>query len=329
MKRFFQHLYDARVWMISQFILTAFFIFLAWIAYPDVFAVLAGVMVTASVFSILFPIGFSMRKEAAIRSAFRLFLTEPDLENEQSFYHLLPKRNRILVQKLGETLREKEDCLTQQALEVSDYETYIEEWVHEIKKPLSLLTLVLDNRGDEMSQVVSQRTTHARNEIQNDVEKILYFSRLRTVHRDYLFEQVNLRAVCEEVIGENASLIAESNITVCFEGDDAVVISDRRSLAFILAQLIHNSAKYAGNAALLTIKIEAGESVILTFRDNGPGVPVGDLPFVFDKGFTGGRAKATGMGLYLAQRLAKDLNIALVARTDNGFTLSLIFPRVS
>lgn len=329
MKRIFQHLYDARVWIISQFILTAFFIFLAWVAYPEVFAVLVGVMVMGSLLLIVFPIGFSMRKEAAIQSAFRLFLMEPDLENEQSFYHLLPRRNRILVQKLGETLREKEDCLTQQALEVSDYETYIEEWVHEIKKPLSLLTLVLDNRAEEMSAIVSQRTTHARNEIQNDVERILYFSRLRTVHRDYLFEQVNLRAVCEEAIGENASLIAESNLIVRFEGSDAVVISDRRSLSFILAQLIHNSAKYAGNAAHLVIKIEAGESVIMTFRDNGPGVSAGDLPFVFDKGFTGGRAKATGMGLYLAQRLAKDLNIELIAETANGFSISLIFPQIS
>ena len=48
MKRFFQHLYDARVWIISQFILTAFFIFLAWLAYPETFTVLILVMVLMS-----------------------------------------------------------------------------------------------------------------------------------------------------------------------------------------------------------------------------------------------------------------------------------------
>lgn len=329
MKRFFQHLYDARVWIISQFILTAFFVFLAWLAYPEAFAVLVGVMVVTSVLLMVLPISFLMRKEGAIQSAFRLFLTEPDLENEQTFYRLLPRRSHARIQQLGETLREKEDCLTQQALEVSDYETYIEEWVHEIKKPLSLLTLVLDNRGDEMSALVSQRTSHARNEIQNDVEKILYFSRLRTVHRDYLFERVDLRAVCEEAIAENSSLIAESGLNIHFEGGEAAVVSDRRSLLFILAQLIHNSTKYAGKAAHLAITIEAGESVVVTFHDNGPGVSAGDLPFVFDKGFTGGRAKATGMGLYLAQRLAKDLNIELIAETANGFSISLVFPQVS
>lgn len=329
MKRFFQHLYDARVWIISQFILTAFFIFLAWLAYPETFTVLIFVMVFMSGFLLLIPIGYLMRKEKVVKKAFLKFVTEPLLENEEYLARLVSKSNGRVIQQLGEILRHKEDQLTQQALEVFDYETYIEEWVHEIKKPLSLLTLILDNRSDEMSTLVQQRTAHARNEIQNDVEKILYFSRLRTVHRDYFFERIKLRAVCEEAIGENASLIAESNLAIRFEGGDAVVISDRRSLLFILAQLIHNSAKYAGKGAHLCVRIEEKEAIILTFHDNGPGISEWDLPFIFDKGFTGGRAKATGMGLYLAQRLAKDLNIELIAKTQSGFSISIVFPHVS
>ncbi|WP_373808212.1 sensor histidine kinase [Jeotgalibaca porci] len=329
MKRFFQHLYDAHVWIISQFILTAFFIFLAWLAYPETFTVLILVMVLMSGLLLLVPIGYLMRKEKVVQKAFRIFLAEPELENEQYLARFVSKSNSKLIQQLGETLREKEDRLTQQNLEVSDYETYIEEWVHEIKKPLSLLTLILDNRSDEMSALVRQRTTHARNEIQNDVEKILYFSRLRTVHRDYLFERVALRAVFEEAIAENASLIAESDLTISIEGNDISVTSDRRSLLFILAQLIHNSAKYAGKGAHLSVRIEEKEAIIVTFHDNGPGISARDLPFIFDKGFTGGRAKATGMGLYLAQRIATDLNIQLVAETEEGLRISLIIPKAS
>jgi len=53
----------------------------------------------------------------------------------------------------------------------------------------------------------------------------------------------------------------------------------------------------------------------LSISDNGIGVRSSDLPYIFEKGFTGnsgdGRKKATGMGLYLAKEIAKDLNILL------------------
>lgn len=59
-----------------------------------------------------------------------------------------------------------------------------------------------------------------------------------------------------------------------------------------------------------------------------------DLPFVFDRGFTGDtderKRKATGMGLYLAKQMAQNLNIELTAVSEygQGFTLSLEFPVV-
>ncbi len=79
---------------------------------------------------------------------------------------------------------------------------------------------------------------------------------------------------------------------------------------------------------------KALDGIILNIRDNGPGVPPADLPFIFDKGFTGERGNylgmATGMGLFLVQRMAQDLAIGLEAKTgpDSGLTISLIFPDV-
>lgn len=47
-----------------------------------------------------------------------------------------------------------------------------------------------------------------------------------------------------------------------------------------------------------------------------------DLPYVFEKGFTGDsgheKSKATGMGLYLAREIAKELGLTLTAASDWG-----------
>ena len=52
----------------------------------------------------------------------------------------------------------QEGYVNEQQLKVANYESYIENWVHEIKKPLSLMTLLLDNRKVEMSPLVHPRS---------------------------------------------------------------------------------------------------------------------------------------------------------------------------
>ncbi|GAB6172184.1 MAG: ATP-binding protein [Ruminiclostridium sp.] len=79
---------------------------------------------------------------------------------------------------------------------------------------------------------------------------------------------------------------------------------------------------------------ETLDQIILNISDNGPGVPSADLPFIFDKGFTGEGGnypgRATGMGLFLVRKMAQDLAIDIDAKSEPslGLTISLIFPRV-
>ena len=69
----------------------------------------------------------------------------------------------------------------------------------------------------------------------------------------------------------------------------------------------------------------------LAVRDNGEGAPQEDVPFLFDKGFTGknGRSAAqdaTGIGLYLCKRLCDKLDIGLCADSaGQGTTIQLFF----
>jgi signal transduction histidine kinase len=82
------------------------------------------------------------------------------------------------------------------------------------------------------------------------------------------------------------------------------VISDKKVLAFMLSQLLSNAFQYAaadqGVVSIVSWSDTRDEGKIhLAVRDNGKGVPPEDLPFLFDKGFTGShpdRQNATGMG---------------------------------
>ena len=56
---------------------------------------------------------------------------------------------------------------------------------------------------------------------------------------------------------------------------------------------------------------DSEEKTTLHIRDNGIGIPASDLPYIFEKSYTGenGRthAKSTGMGLYIIKKLCESL----------------------
>ncbi|WP_342599581.1 ATP-binding protein [Psychrobacillus sp. FSL H8-0483] len=62
----------------------------------------------------------------------------------------------------------------------------------------------------------------------------------------------------------------------------------------------------------------------LRISDNGIGVLNSDLPFVFEKGFTGdnpNRKQSTGIGLYLVKKLCDELQIELKLSLNMGRNL--------
>jgi len=152
---------------------------------------------------------------------------------------------------------------------------------------------------------------------------MLYYARLRGARRDYRFERLTLRGCIDEVLDDYRPLLEEKGFRVEIRPTDETVFADRRGLCFLLGQVVSNSVKYALNAPVLTFSLESNDTAtVLSIRDNGPGVRACDLPYVFEKGFTGDsgheKNKATGMGLYLAREVAKDLGLTLTAASDWG-----------
>ena len=90
----------------------------------------------------------------------------------------------------------------------------------------------------------------------------------------------------------------------------------------------------SGQILLSGANISAFDGAKLSMKDNGTSIPLSDLPFVFDKGFTGDTgsylSRSTGMGLYLVQKMATDLSITVELKNNScgGTTVTLTFPKV-
>ena len=152
--------------------------------------------------------------------------------------------------------------------------------------------------------------------------------------RDYAVRALPLSQAVSAALRRYARPLIEAGFRVELEALDAVVCSDGKWVEFILGQLISNSLKYRSAAPKLTFSQEVKrDGVVLSLRDNGPGIPPEDLPRVFDKGFTGANGRqlstrSTGLGLYLCRKLCArlGLGLSLSCPPGGGTLVSLTFP---
>lgn len=306
---------------------------LLWLADAEAFYSLLSIIVLTSILlfsAMCYVLG---RLNARRIQAYKAFLDQPDECHEKLLVKAAGETYADDIHLLGFTLREKINAYEQAQMQLSDYEEYVEAWAHETKAPLSLLTMILDNRRDELPEQVSLRLDIIRSRIQESTNHMLYYARLKSSRKDYLFEPVSIRSCIEEVLEDYMPLLEEKQFQIEYPSSGCTVYTDRRGLLFLLGQAVSNAVKYSNHDPVLCFTLkQTDREDILHIRDQGLGVRLCDLPYIFEKGFTGDtgsmRRHATGMGLYLAKEMAKDLGLQITASSEwgKGFDLKIIFP---
>ena len=237
-----------------------------------------------------------------------------------------------LLQKLYEQHNAKLEKLYDEKKENLEY---ITSWVHEIKTPIAASKLVIENGVDKPMDEVLASLKEELDKIEAQIEQILYNSRADEFARDYIISEVNLEEVVKGTVKKHAKTFINKKISVDIQNTDLEVITDKKWLFYIIDQILANSLKYTVIGGQINIKaITQGKEKQLIIEDNGIGIKEEDIARVFDRGFTGqtGRQdyKATGMGLYLARRLARKLghDISIESVSGRYTKLTIHFPRL-
>lgn len=322
-------------WLLLLFGVDGFAALLLWMIDAHAFMSLALLifLVSVGLFAAIFIV--LAYKEEKRKKAFGAFLNQPDEVNEEKLLRYTTYSDQEDIKQLALILRNKDSALAGALSELNDYEDYVESWAHEVKTPLSLLVMMLDNRSDEMSPAVYSRLNFIRSGISENVDRMLYYARQKSTVKDYMLEFIDIKDCLMEVLEDYQPLLDEKHFRVNIDVPETYVFTDRRGILFILGQVISNTVKYCQTSPELSIFLKEEEnSFRLVLKDNGIGVKACDLPYIFSKGFTGdsedSRKKATGMGLYLCKKLADDLKLKLEVFSEDGqgFEMTIIFPKV-
>ena len=243
-------------------------------------------------------------------------MQEPERADEQVFYQIMKMAEKSMLERIGEVQRERKE-----------YKEYIEQWIHEVKTPITAIKLICENNRCSFTRELMAELEN----INRFTEQALYYARSEHTEKDYSVREINLSDVVHGAIADNKYLLRQNNVAVTVEDVEYSIYSDDKWLRFILDQLISNAVKYrADQPALHFFAVKENDSIILSVEDNGIGIPQSDLPRIFEKGFTGQNGRtihsSTGIGLYLCRRLCDKLGIGISASSERkGTAISLSF----
>ena len=233
----------------------------------------------------------------------------PEQAEDQVYYQLLKMAGKSMLEQVGEVRRER-----------LEYKEYIEQWIHEIKTPITAMKLLCENhRTDWTKELLLELEKTNR-----FTEQALYYARSEHTEKDYSVREMSLSQVVHQAIADNKYLLLQSGVRLEVEEMADTVYSDEKWVRFILV-------KYRSGQPVLRFSTRRQQDqVILVVEDNGIGISPADLPRVFEKGFTGQNGRmvqqSTGIGLYLCKRLCDKLGIGIAAESSGqGTAISLAF----
>ena len=181
---------------------------------------------------------------------------------------------------------------------MSDMEDYYAAWVHQIKAPIAVMQVLLQQEDTEQSRELKAELFR----VEQYAEMALSYVRL-----------------IRKAIRKYAGQFIRKKIQVVYQGTDEVVLTDEKWLSFIVEQILSNAVKYTQQGSV-TIRVEGDRQLVI--EDTGIGIAAEDIPRIFEKGYTGenGRLgkKSTGIGLYLSQMAAKKLGHTISVESIPG-----------
>ena len=121
------------------------------------------------------------------------------------------------------------------------------------------------------------------------------------------------------------------NFRAHFEQESMMVKADRDAIQRVMINLLHNATKFTPEEGSITVSIRAVKAnAEITVSDTGQGIPLEDLPYVFDRFHKADKSRSqdktsVGLGLYIVKNILKAHKQDIAVRSELGKGTAFIF----
>jgi two-component system, sensor histidine kinase and response regulator len=148
------------------------------------------------------------------------------------------------------------------------------------------------------------------------------------------FEPLDIDKLIKQVIREHFPLAKRKNINIAYKSQPVSVITDKLSCLRIFDQLFSNAIKFSPADSTISVDIvDTEDDVLIRIVDSGFGIAEVEQANLYKK-FTvlsnrsSGGESATGIGLFIAQWMAKNIGGKIVYDNDGKSQFTLHIPKV-
>jgi signal transduction histidine kinase len=246
----------------------------------------------------------------------------------RGYARALEEKSRSLEQATSELRAANEQLQSLDHLK----DDFMSSVTHELRTPLTsiraLSEIMLDNpdldaeqRAEFLGIIVSESERLSRL-----VNQVLDLAKIEAGAAEWHSTEVDMRALVQEAVRASSELFRERGTVVTLDLPDTVpaLRADPDRLTQVMLNLLSNAAKFVpreDGRVGVTMR-RNGDDLVVSVRDNGPGVPPAEQATVFEKFRQGGdastRPPGTGLGLPISRQIVDHLGGTMWLESEPG-----------
>lgn len=211
---------------------------------------------------------------------------------------------------------------------------------HELRAPLavieaeSTLALQRERPADDYRQSL-EAISRESGQMSYLIDRLLSLARADAGKEEWNFAEVNLGRLIARLNTDVEVLCREKGVS--FQPDqiqDLVVKGDEARLRELFMNLLGNAVRYTPGPGTVSVSLRReGQMAVVAITDTGIGIPVEDVPYIFERFYRVDRARSraeggTGLGLAISKHIAEAHGgkIEVESRLGAGSTFSVWLP---
>lgn len=193
---------------------------------------------------------------------------------------------------------------------------------HDLKTPITAIKGYVEGLMDGVADTPEKQNKYLQtiyskaNDMDHLINELTFYSKIDTNKIPYTFSRINAVDYFEDCAEDIGRELEEEHIDFDYHNyvDNAVqIIADAEQIKRVINNIIGNSKKYSDKPQTkirMTVK-DVGDFVQIEIEDNGKGIAMKDVPYIFDRFYRTDASRnssrgGSGIGLSIVKKIMED-----------------------
>ncbi len=221
--------------------------------------------------------------------------------------------------------------------------TLISNITHDLKTPVTSIKGYAEGILDGVADTPEKQEKYVRtilnkaNDMNRLINELTFYSGIDTNRIPYNFARINISSYFDDCVDEIGMDLESQNIELNYMNyldRGTQIIADPEQLKKVINNIVGNSVKYMDKPkGVISIRLKDQESsVVVEIEDNGKGIDVKDIPYIFDRFYRSDASRnsargGSGIGLSIVKKIVEDHGgrVWATSHPDTGTTILMEF----